>query len=437
MAGCHADPAILHAVLALGAAHRSYTLKRPDQSCRSSDDFSHVAFTHYGRAVKHLRTRLSSDDAESYRIILIVCLILLSFDLLEQRYTGALLHLHHGRRILRMLYAPKAPESNHDLLYLPPKTSSIDDELVISFAQMDLQSTNFGSKKPQFRLVDDPHKDDPSDFSIPESFSSADDAGRYVMILMNDCWRLVGIVPDVNELNRSNAQAVAHQGRLLASLKRWEKAFQRGSLRPFTSVLATDPDARKAIILEIHHALITIKVAVCLDYPDEMAYDSLLPSFSAIVSQASRLLPNLPIFNLDMAIIQPLYNTAIHCRHPEIRRQAVDVLHRSGREGLWDSRLIELAARGVIKCEEEHAMYRYDKEVKLLADVDLANIVPAESRVAATWMLFADEKQTMLKLIHKRRKSTDITAIGRCGADPFANDDHWDVIENLVSLTES
>lgn len=138
-----------------------------------------------------------------------------------------------------------------------------------------------------------------------------------------------------------------------------------------------------------------------------------------------------------MAIIQPLYNTAIHCRHPEIRRQAVDVLHRSGREGLWDSRLTELAAQGVIKCEEEHAMYRYGKEVKLLADVDLANIVPAKSRVAATWMFFNDEEQTMLKLIHKRRKRTDIPAIGRCGADPFANDDHWDVIENLVSLTET
>lgn len=26
---------------------------------------------------------------------------------------------------------------------------------------MDLQSTNFGSKKPQFSLVDDPNKDDP------------------------------------------------------------------------------------------------------------------------------------------------------------------------------------------------------------------------------------------------------------------------------------
>lgn len=104
------------------------------------------------------------------------------------------------------------------------------------------------------------------------------------MILMNDCWRLVGIVPDANELNRSNARAVAHQGRLSGSLKRWEKAFQRGRLRPLTSALATDPDACKAVILEIHHALITIKVAVCLDYPDEMAYDFLLPSFSTIVS---------------------------------------------------------------------------------------------------------------------------------------------------------
>ena len=437
MAGCHSDPAILHAVLALGAAHRSYTLKHSKESCHSSSSFSHVAYTHYGRAIKHLQTRLTSDDPENYRIILVVCLILLSFDLLEQRYAGALLHLHHGRRILKMLYAPKASNANQDLLYLPPKALSIDDELVISFAQMDLQSTNFGSKKPQFSLIDDPKKVDPSDFSIPESFGSADDAGRYIMILMNDCWRLIGMVPDVSELNRSNARAVAHQGRLLGSLKSWEQAFHKGSLRPRTSALATNPDARKAIILEIHHALITIKVAASLDFPDEMVYDSMLCYYTTIVSQASRLIPNLPTFNLDMAIIQPLYNTAIHCRHPEIRRQAVDNLQRSGREGLWDSKLTELAARGVIKCEEEHAGYQYDEEVKLLSDVRLENIIPAKSRVAATWMFFTDEAQTMLRLIHKRRKRTGVPTVGGCGADPFANNDHWDVIENVVPLTET
>ena len=130
MAGCHSDPAILHAVLALGAAHRSYTLKHSKESCHSSSSFSHVAYTHYGRAIKHLQTRLTSDDPENYRIILVVCLILLSFDLLEQRYAGALLHLHHGRRILKMLFAPKASNANQDLLYLPPRALSIDDELV-------------------------------------------------------------------------------------------------------------------------------------------------------------------------------------------------------------------------------------------------------------------------------------------------------------------
>ena len=437
LAGCHSNPAILHAVLALGAAHRSFTLKRATESCHDTHSFSCVAYTHYGRAIKHLQTRLSTHDPNNYRIILIVCIILLSFDLLQQRYAGALLHLHHGRCILKLLYEPKASDAAQNLLYLPPKALSVDHELVYSFAQMDLQSTNFGSTKPQFCLVDDPGKDDSSDYSIPESFLSADDAGRYIMILMNDCYRLIGILPDVSQLNASNVRAVAHQGRLMGSLKRWEKAFHCSRLRPSTDVPPTDPDGRKAIILEIHHALITIKVAVCLDYPNEMVHDPLLPYYSIIVCQARRLLPNLPTFNLDMAIVQPLFNTAIHCRHPEIRRQAVDILHRSGREGLWDSRLTELAARDVIKCEEEHATYRHDEEVKLPADVRLENIIPAKSRIAATWMFFRDEEQTTLRLIHKRLKMTNFRPTSGFEADPFANDDNWEVIENVVPLTEN
>ena len=436
VAGAHSDPAILHAVLALGAAHRSYTLSRSAKSSTVNDPFVHVAFTHYGRAIKHLQTRLATDDPENYRIVLIVCIILLSFDLLQQRYAGALMHLHHGRRILKMLYGPKTFGADQDLLYLPPKTQTIDDELVYSFGQMDLQSTNFGSERPQFSLVDNPDKQDPFDYSIPESFVSIDDAGRYMMIMMNDCWRLIGIVPDVKMLNTSNAQAIAHQNRLLASLRRWEMAFRNSRLRPPPETLATDPDARKAIILEIHHALIIIKISVCLCHPDEMVYDAMLPYYSTIVSLATTLFPNLPTFNLDMAVIQPLYHVAIHCRHPALRRQAVDLLRRSGREGLWDSRLTEIVARRVIKLEEEHATYHYDEKVEIFADVDLANVIPAKSRISETWMFFTDEEQTMLRLTHKRPKWAGSDTLSRNGTGTFDNEDSWVTIEHLISLPE-
>ena len=434
LAGCHSDPAILHAILALGAAHRSHSLNLPNEPMASTKSFSQVAYTHYGKAIKHLQTRLTSDDADNCRIILVVCLILLVFDLLQERGPGAMMHLHHGRRILKMLYSPKSPKAlsfTQDLLYLPPNTQSINEELIYQFGQMDLQSTNFGSGRPQFCLVDDPDASDPFSYLVPEKFVSIDDAGRYILIMMNDCWRLVGMEADTKKLNSSNVEAVAHRHRLLTSLRRWEQAFEASEIKSSVMSLSIDPDARKAITLQIHHALITIKVTVCLSYPDEMVYDSLLPFQSRIVSLADALLPHMSTFSLDVAIVQPLYHTAVHCRHPVVRRQAVDLLHRAGKEGLWDSSMLEILGRQVIKCEEEDALFRYDDQALRLADLDLANIVPAKSRIAGTLAIYADEEQTALRLTHKRPKWKDdpITGIRASFVD---NEDSWELIEQLV-----
>lgn len=438
LAGCHSDPAILHAVLALGAAHRSFTIKHSREDPTASDSFSRVAYTHYGKAIKHLQARLTINDTDSYRLILIICLILLSFDLLQQRFSAALMHLHHGRHILKMLYGPKDDERDTNILYLPPRTQSVDEELVYGFGQIDLQSTNWGSGRPQFTLVDSPDKSDPSDFAIPDTFVSVDDAGRYIMILMNDWWRLIGIVPDRKKLNRFNTKAVAHQDHLLASLKRWEQAFCDSNLRPSATTPITDPDVRKALLLQIHHALITIVVSTSLCYPDQLIYDSLLAYHTTVVTLAGRLLPHLPIFNLDLAIIQPLHNTAIHCRHPVIRRQAINVLQRAGREGLWDSKICETVAREVIRIEEEHSGYHFDDQVGVLADVNLADIIPARFRIAESWIFFIDEEdQTMARLVHKRKRWSEGDDISEGNSEFVDNEDYWEIIEHIVPVIQT
>jgi Fungal specific transcription factor domain len=434
MSGCHSDPAILHAVLALGAAHRSHVLAHSTSGPSNAGSFSCIAYTHYGKAIKHLQTRVSLEGAENCRTVLIACIVLLSFDLLQARYAPALVHLHHGRRILKLQYGLKANTAASNLLYLPPQTRTVDEELVYSFGQIDLQATNFGGGKPQFTFVDHPDKLDPSEHIVPDAFTSVEDAGRYIMILMNDCWRLMGLLPDNTKLNYANAEAVNHRFRLLASCERWEQAFHKGNFPHPSAESARNPDSRKAVILQMHHALITIKVSVCLSYPDEMGFDSLLPYYSKIISLASGLFPNLPTFNLDTVIIHPVFSAAIHCRHPVMRRRAVDILRRSGREGLWDSRMTALVAEEVIQHEEGHAGYCYDDQASLPADLQLADIIPRESRIAQSWMFFADGTQKILRTIHKRPKWSRVQQYPENAPNVNEDEDAWEVIEKCTPL---
>jgi hypothetical protein len=59
-------------------------------------------------------------------------------------------------------------------------------------------------------------------------------------------------------------------------------------------------------------------------------------------------------FSVDMGFIPPLFYTAIKCRNPRIRRQAIELLiFAPHREGFWDGVLVARIAGEVIKLEEK------------------------------------------------------------------------------------
>jgi hypothetical protein len=430
---CHSEPAILHAVLALGAAHHSFTSSRANPGPQPSP-FAPVALSHYGKAIKHLRTGLTQSDPSRWRVILIVCSILLSFDLLQQRYPAALTHLRYGKQLLKMTYNNKAPGRDPNLVYLPPRTQSIDEQLMYNFSQIDMQATNFGGERPEFILVDSPEKNGSSEISVADTFASVDDAGRYILIFMNDCWRLIGIVPDHKKLHTANPEAVAHQRRLLTSLNQWEVAFRKSGFRPYSSDLNTDADARKLLILEINHALITINISSVLRYPDQLVFDDLIQHHSTIVDLADKLLPCLPMFNFDSAIIQPLYNVAVNCRHPIIRRKALDLLHCSGREGLWDSKLMETSGREIVRLEEERAGYQHNANLEHNMDTDLSTLIPAKARITETWMYFANEKQDRLILVHKTWRRPEWLGTQEHSPDDLDDPENWESIQHVLPV---
>ena len=434
LSGCHSEPSILHAALALGSAHKAFVQRVKATSTANRSTFSEAAFNHYGKAVKQLRARCSVQDSDHLRVVLVVCVILLCFDLMAQRYREAWMHLEHGRQILRLLKKQIAPGPSMTL-YLPPKTESIEDELVYCFGQLDIQSTNFGGVRPQFRLSLDPHEERGADFAMPTTFASVDDAARHMMVLLNECFKLRGICPDPKILNLQNAEAVATRTRLLRVLEQWDSAFAQSPFR-FNSRfqdLAGSPSARKAAVLRMQHALLYINMATCLTHGDEVQFDTHIAHFTTIVSLSSALLPHLPTFNLDIAIIQPIYVVALHCRHPWLRRQAIDVLSRSGREGLWDSDLVETCAREVLKFEEAEANYDFDPEANIPDQISLSETIPASVRISDMWAFYPTEDKTVLRIIMRRRKQcaspekpSDLVESGLAPAGD------WEEIERLV-----
>ncbi|OQV02532.1 hypothetical protein CLAIMM_07718 [Cladophialophora immunda] len=76
-------------------------------------------------------------------------------------------------------------------------------------------------------------------------------------------------------------------------------------------------------------------------------FDELLQHWNATQHQYSLL------FSFDLGITPPMFFVASRCRHPQIRRKAVDfMLHSPFYHGIWPDRYSGLCAQRIVEIEE-------------------------------------------------------------------------------------
>lgn len=407
MAASHREPAILHAALAVAGAHRAYCDKQPGEYRMAGvrSVLTTSTYSHYDQALRYLKRLIAVQSPQQREVVLIVCLVLLTFDMIEGRYGEAYLHLVHGRRILKDINNRDSDDVQVPLS-LPPVTTSTMDEINYSFALMDLQSVNFGSLKPHFKLVTGTDLDGSAFPALPVSFTDFDDAWRYMLLLFGKCYRLLD---DINTLGSQKYTLLTHdlgfrrlQKAHLVELGKWKESFDNSAFRISSSPQSSlDP---KAASLKLHHLFLHTCLTACLHMGNEMFYDTLLPDFTRLVGLCEDLLPSLPAVTIETGIIQPLFVTGCVCRHPDIRRRILRLLSHPRKEGHWDSKLIEMITRDRMIFEEEMAGYVHDDKQGLSYDLDLAQVIPREARWSESWMFFVKDDYSMAKVTFRRRK---------------------------------
>ncbi|KAK4946528.1 hypothetical protein LTR10_014380 [Elasticomyces elasticus] len=422
LSACHNEPVILHAMLALCGGHRAYCGSRLGVADAVSEQSLTAAYVHYNKAVRYLRDRIGRTDLDDLQVVLMVCLILLTFDLIEGRYGAALIHLNHGRRILKGLHGGAGA---CDSLLLSPKAQSTLDEISYSFALMDIQSVYFGSPRPEFKLAG---TDQTDCLNIPRSFSTFNDAWHAMLLLSNEVYRFGAIIrqPEI-AYSPYDPMLGFWQGRLLAELKQWKHAFENSPFRRATSRTLSSVGGERYASLQLSHAHLTIVVGTGLMLGDEMAYDCLMPQFATVVALCEGLVTTMPSISLDAGVIPALFVTCAFCRHPELRRRAIRVLARTGKEGHWDGKQIEIVSREKMILEEEEAGFVYAAGDPVPENVDLADLIPRNARWSESWVFFVSEDYTTVQLVFKRKKRT------RDGQF-VPGDDGYEVREKLIKL---
>ncbi len=360
---CETEPAVKHAVLAVSSLHEG--MMTP---CADAEERNSFALSQYNKAIACLMDPLRDVDARPL-VPLLTCVLFVCIELMQSKDNESLLHLEQGRQILGRL-GKKASSQN-------PEVDIIKQHLVPMYTRLSLTSLMFGCDPVAIPLPLKTLTD------IPMTFDTMSEVRYALYDLMDECLRFAKRTKKTRTAKCKDIPAdemrafEREQDYLLRKLAKFNVAF---SLYQSTKSRDAPPGAIALMQIHVHTTHIWVSTALS---NEEAAFDSYVSTFSSIIPLASSFLDVLAgpavrelsagkmatstpsaaetrrfsaLFTFEIHVIAPLYFVAAKCRHPLIRRAALDLLRRNPtrRENMWRANVMAAIAEQTIKLEEKH-----------------------------------------------------------------------------------
>lgn len=370
------EPAVRHAVLAVSSLHEGLGAGAVaplsdgplSQSTRQS-----FALLQYNKAISRLLAQMCNPLTKPLASLL-TCVLFVCIEYMQGKDSESLIHLEQGRQLLARL-----DRQSND-----PEMQCIVRNIVPLYTRLSLTSFLFGGSPVPIPESLRPNSD------IPDTFETIDNMRHCIHDFMEQAFRFTQRArPAKNSSDSVPREAMrlleVEQDRLLSRLARLNVAFS------LFRASRSQPGPESALVMlqmYLHAQHIWISTALS---SSEVVYDDFLSSFAAIVPLAAayfdlelsnqrgtapeqRLITPQNMsrshprpehisvayannFTFETHIIPPLYYVATKCRHPLIRRSALQLLNRnpSRRENLWRASVMGALAGHIVSVEERWA----------------------------------------------------------------------------------
>lgn len=358
------EPAVRHAVLAvsslhegLGASFSDGALSHPQQS---------FALQQYNKAISRLLEQMNNPLTKPLASLL-TCVLFVCIEYMQGKDKESLIHLEQGRQLLTRI-----DQRSND-----PDMEYVVRHIVPLYTRLSLTSFLFGGSPVRIPDTLKPQRE------IPAIFESFDSMRHSLHDFMEQAFRFTQSARPAKNINDSLPQETltlleAEQEQLLSRLSKLNVAFSL-----FRASRSRPSPEKCLLVLQMYLHAQYIWISTALN-SSEVVYDNFLPSFAAIVPLAAAYLDlesplqqrplyrqqsssrytvipeQLSIayasnFTFETHIIPPLYYVATKCRHPLIRRSALDLLQRnpSRRENLWRASVMGALAGHIVSLEEQ------------------------------------------------------------------------------------
>lgn len=337
----HQEPAFRHAVVAFGAVNglingeetrfqsdaTSLPVPAPDKT---------LALRHYNSCLQGVQELVARGDEYRVNGVLLCALMCICFELRIGMPAIALRHLEHGLSIIA---------SN---------ATVVNDDLFLAFAKLDIQASMFlGHRIPKT----DTTRLDKIAVGRFKGYPAADKAmtcllGKIFQFLRSetDAYRFCQQDTIPTELY-TQAQA------LQAELAVFQTLYLPLGISNVTTASRLPHQGQ---VLWIMCLILNIILSSCLCL-DEMIYDLFLTDFETVTTLSENMMTETRSsihgykeFRLNMALLYPLFKTALMCRSPPIRRRILALMAKvSFDEGVWDGSSGQMYTEAVMRLEEQ------------------------------------------------------------------------------------
>ncbi|OBT68974.1 hypothetical protein VE03_01433 [Pseudogymnoascus sp. 23342-1-I1] len=358
------DPAVLHALIALGAVDLGKATRELACAAERVKGYERVALVQYNKAIASLGVHFKSRDRDATRVALITCMLFICIELLRERFKTANTHLSNGLKLLSEIRWGEGEEAKRgNELLINTELESVDDYLVEAFTRFNIHSSLFGQDTIiHYTIASRPSH---AAHAIPHTFTTFRIARLYLDALINAIYNLAHQTASLPPTPPLLKHFTHTQSTLRSSLATWLQTFQT-SLPTLT--------ARQPLIapfvapfLRTYHTMSTIILATSLHPRDELIYDAHTAAFESMIrlirgvwetilsyhAPLGDQMPDPPGFTADMGFIPLLFFVVLKCRFGRIRGEALELLGGAPhREGLWDGVMAGGVGRRVVEIEE-------------------------------------------------------------------------------------
>ncbi|KAI9688185.1 MAG: hypothetical protein M1822_001691 [Bathelium mastoideum] len=396
------EPAIRHAVIALGSLHERFEARDPSVSRSSDLEKIDVGFAleQYTRAIGCLLKPAEAREQQALDVVLAACILFTCFETLRGHHGSALSHVKNGINMLREFQAATGSLCKSSTILT---TSSIPmvpyGTLQVMFARFDCQSIRLGGDNGPIDYVVPSEAEPGFGASIPSKFKSIREARNSMEYHERESIRFLS---RMESDNMNDLEAQLERRRRLGNLSTWFAVFKQFLDASATALSATDMQATR--LLQTRY-LVLLDMLSVTDLANEMAWDEHIDLYARIVDLVVQIVSDptysnrlngtvVPVFALDSGVAGPLFHVIRRCRDPRIRREAISLWHATPRqEGVWDGVLALRVAERMMEVEEGGL-----GEVRCCADI------PLDSRIAALGVQIHQQQKRAEVIFSKRWK---------------------------------